>query len=330
MIVLSGDIGGTKTRLALFETDGRKLRTLFEKSFPSSKYASLDDLARSFLEQADGACQHACFGVAGPVQHGRCRTTNLPWEIDAAAMQRSLGLAQVRLLNDLEATAWGIPALGPADLYPLQAGNPGAQGNAAVIAAGTGLGEAGMYWDGERHHPFASEGGHTDFSPSNDLEIALLRYLRRSFGHVSWERVVCGPGLVNLYRFLCEHGHTAPPPWLQEEMESGDAPAAISRAALAEQDPLCSRALDLFVYLYGVEAGNQALKVMATAGVYLGGGIAPKILERLKSPGFLQGFTAKGRMSELLRQMPVQVILNDRAALYGPALYLAGTLLQTG
>ena len=325
MIVLSGDIGGTKTRLALFESDGRKLQTLVENSFPSSDHASLDEIVSIFLHDTDAACEGACFGVAGPVQDGRCRTTNLPWEIDATAMQRKLGLREVRLLNDLEANAWGIPALGPEDLYLLQPGAAEARGNAAVIAAGTGLGEAGMYWDGQRHHPFASEGGHADFSPGSDLEIALLRYLRRSFEHVSWERVVCGPGLVNLYRFLCEHSHTDPPVWMQQELEKGDAAAAISRAALAGRDRVCSEALDLFVYLYGVEAGNQALKIMATGGVYLGGGIAPKILERLKGPRFLQGFTGKGRMSPLLRQMPVQVILNERTALYGPALYIAGT-----
>ena len=325
MIVLSGDIGGTKARLALFETDGKRLETLVERSFPSGEYGSLDDIVRSFLADNNAACARACFGVAGPVQHGRCLTTNLPWEIDAAALRKDLGVGEVELLNDLEANAWGIPALGPQDFYVLQQGAPGARGNAAVIAAGTGLGEAGMYWDGERHHPFASEGGHTDFSPGSELEIALLRYLRRSFEHVSWERVVCGPGLVNLYRFLCEHGQSNPSAWLQQELEREDPAAVIGRAALAQRDPLCSEALDLFVYLYGVEAGNQALKIMARGGVYLGGGIAPKILERLKGPRFLEGFTAKGRMSPLLRQMPVRVILNDRTALYGPALYIAGT-----
>jgi glucokinase len=325
MIVLSGDIGGTKTRLALFETDGRELQTLVEKSFPSGSYTSLDAIVRAFLQVTGASCPRACFGVAGPVQEGRCHTTNLPWEIDAAAMQRDLGFAEVRLLNDLEANAWGIPALEPKDFCLLQPGRAGARGNAAVIAAGTGLGEAGMYWDGKRHHPFASEGGHTDFSPGNDLEIALLQHLRRSFEHVSWERVVSGPGLVNLHGFLCEHSASDPPAWLQRELQAGDPAAAISRAALGERDPLCSQALDLFVYLYGVEAGNQALKVMATGGVYLGGGIAPKILERLKGPRFLEGFTAKGRMAPLLRQMAVRVILNDRTALYGPALFIAGT-----
>jgi glucokinase len=320
MQVLAGDIGGTKTRLAIFETDGSALETLREETFPSRAYDGLEQIAAEFLERGT-ACDLACFGVAGPVRAGRCRTTNLPWEIDADLLRQALGMRQVSLLNDLEANAWGIAGLGADDFASLNPGAPDASGNGAIIAAGTGLGQAGLFWDGERHHPFATEGGHADFAPGNELEQALLTFLQRDHEHVSWERVVSGPGLVNLHRFLREHLRRPVPAWLSDEMAHGDPAAAISRAALAGDDPLCAQALDLFVHFYGVEAGNQALKLMASGGVYIGGGIAPKILPRLQGAGFMLGFTAKGRMRELLEAMPVRVILNDRTALFGPALY---------
>ncbi|HSM97459.1 MAG TPA: glucokinase, partial [Gallionella sp.] len=221
-----------------------------------------------------------------------------------------------------------LPALNKDDLLTLHAGAPddggiGTGGNAAVIAAGTGLGEAGLFWDGQRYRPFATEGGHASFSPGNDLEIALLRHLQQRHGHVSWERVVSGPGLVGLHEFLCLHRGVALPGWLRQEMEQGDAAAGIAAAALSERDGLCVEALDWFVRLYGAEAGNLALKVMSRGGVYLGGGIAPKILPVLQSGRFLEGFFSKGRMRPLLEAMTVRVILNDRAALYGPALHAA-------
>ncbi len=320
MQVLAGDIGGTKTRLAIFETDGSALETLREETFSSRAYDGLEQIAGEFTERG-AECDLACFGVAGPVRAGRCRTTNLPWEIDAELLRQALGMRQVSLLNDLEANAWGIAGLGPEDFASLNPGASDASGNGAIIAAGTGLGQAGLYWDGERHHPFATEGGHTDFAPGNELEQALLTFLQRDYEHVSWERVVSGPGLVNLHRFLREQLRRPVPAWLSDEMSHGDPAAAISRAALAGDDPLCTQALDLFVHFYGVEAGNQALKLMARGGVYIGGGIAPKILPRLQGAGFMLGFTAKGRMRELLEAMPVRVILNDRTALFGPALY---------
>jgi glucokinase len=323
--VLAGDIGGTKTRLAVFDVDDARLQTRFESTYPSRQYDSLDAIVRDFLERSAVDCRRACFGIAGPVQQGRVATTNLPWVIDARAMAESFRFDTVSLLNDLQANAWGIDALGEDDFCLLSAGHAEAGGNASIIAAGTGLGEAGLYWDGCRHWPFASEGGHSNFSPHSDLEIALLRYLRERFGHASWERVVSGPGLVNLHEFLRHHRGVRVPDWLSDELTSGDAAAVISAAALAERDPLCVEALDLFVCLYGVEAGNHALKIMATAGVYIGGGIAPKIVAKLKGPLFMEGFLAKGRMRHLMEGMPVRVILNDRTALYGPALYLAAT-----
>ncbi|MGB5728409.1 MAG: glucokinase [Thiogranum sp.] len=328
MRVLAGDIGGTKTRLAVFDVEGTRLDTLREASYPSGEYASLDAIVRDFLDRADADCRQACFGIAGPVQQGRVETTNLPWVIEAQAMAAGFGFDTVSLMNDLQANAWGIEALDDDDCCLLSVGRPDVAGNASIIAAGTGLGEAGLYWDGQRHWPFASEGGHADFSPHSDLEIALLEYLRKRFGHASWERVVSGPGLVNLHDFLCAHRGVAVPAWLHDEMAAGDAAAAISRAALDERDAVCADALDLFVHLYGVEAGNHALKIMATGGIYIGGGIAPRILDKIKGPLFMQGLLSKGRMRPLLEGMPVRVILNDRTALYGPALYLAAMTAQ--
>ena len=330
MRVLAGDVGGTKTRLAVFEVEGIRLETLLERSYPSGEYGSLDAIVRDFLDRAGADCRQACFGIAGPVQQGRVETTNLPWVIEAQAMAAGFGFDTVSLMNDLQANAWGIDALADDDFCLLSAGHADAVGNASVIAAGTGLGEAGLYWDGRRHWPFASEGGHADFSPHGDLEIALLEYLRERFGHASWERVVSGPGLVNLHDFLRVHRGVAVPSWLSDEMVAGDAAAAISSAALDERDAICAEALELFVHLYGVEAGNHALKIMATGGIYIGGGIAPRILDKLKGPLFMQGLLSKGRMRPLLEGMPVRVILNDRTALYGPALYLAAMTAQAG
>lgn len=322
--VLSGDIGGTKTRLAVITVDGTQLRTERERGYASRDYAVFDELLGDFLQGSD-IPGRAAFGIAGPVQGRVVQTTNLPWRIDADALQKRFGFGLCTLLNDLEATASGLPALGAEDLLTLHAGAPHASGNAAVIAAGTGLGEAGLFWDGQQYHPFATEGGHTSFSPGNDLEVALLRYLQQRYEHVSWERIVSGPGLVSLHEFLCHHRRAPLPDWLQHEMQQGDAAAAIANAALSERDELCAEALDWFVRLYGAEAGNLALKVMSRGGLYLGGGIAPKILPHLQNGAFLNAFFNKGRMRPLLEAMPVKVILNDRAALYGPALHVSKT-----
>ena len=322
-VVLAGDIGGTKTRLAVFEVAGTALKTVAEVVYPSGDYPSFTEIVQKFLSSHTCGCDGACFGVAGPVRQGICETTNLPWRLVAADLGRSLGIARVALLNDLEANAWGLRALDAGDLLELAAGEGICSGNAAIIAAGTGLGEAGMYWDGTEHRPFATEGGHADFSPGNDLETALLRYLSKRYTHVSWERVVSGPGLVNIHAFLREYRKKETPSWLVESIQGGDPAAAISEAALDDRDELCVEALDLIVHLYGVEAGNLALKMMAAGGVYVGGGIAPKIIDKLQGDGFMQGFIAKGRMRPLLEAMPVRVILNHRTALYGSAVYAA-------
>jgi glucokinase len=322
--VLSGDIGGTKTRLAVIAVDGTQLHTEREQTYASPDYAAFEELLGEFLHGSD-IPDRAAFGIAGPVQGRVAQTTNLPWRIDADALQTRFGFEHCILLNDLEATATGLAALGKEDLLTLHAGAPKAIGNAAIIAAGTGLGEAGLFWDGQRYHPFATEGGHTSFSPCDDLEIALLRYLQQHHEHVSWERIISGPGLVSLHEFLSQHRRAPLPDWLQHEIQQGDAAAAIANAALNERDDLCVEALDWFVRLYGAETGNLALKVMSRGGLYLGGGIAPKILPCLQSGSFLDAFFSKGRMRPLLEAMPVSVILNDRAALYGPALHVAKT-----
>jgi glucokinase len=305
-MLLAGDVGGTNTRLGWFVIErGRPVARMVDK-YPSRDHA--------------GLVEGAAFGVAGPVRAGRVETSNLPWVVVAADLARALGLPAVELLNDLEANTHGIAALGPDDVHTLAPGGAHAVGNIAVIAAGTGLGEAGAYWDGRCHHPFACEGGHGDFAPADALEDALLAHLRTRIGpHVSWERVVSGPGLVNLYEFLRDTGRGAEEPGLRAALSRDDPAAVIAHAALADESPLCVAALERFAALYGAEAGNLALKVMATGGVYLGGGIAPQILPFLETRGFLPAFRAKGRMRSLLEAMPVRVILNDATALLGAA-----------
>jgi len=317
--VVAGDIGGTKTRLAIIEVAGTQVRVEREAAYPSKQFATFEGMLDDFLvgKEAPGS---AAFGIAGPVRGRAVRTTNLPWFIEADVLQQRFGFRVCTLLNDLEATAYGLPALGPADLSTLQQGEPGASGNTAIIAAGTGLGEAGLYWDGQQHHPYATEGGHASFSPQTELEFALLRHLQLRYGHVSWERVVSGMGLADLHDFLRLYRKAAVPQWLIEEMQAGDAAAAVSRAALAGSDDICIETLDCFVQLYGAEAGNLALKTMSRGGVYVGGGIAPKILPLLQRDIFTQAFLNKGRMRPVLEAMPVHVILHDRVALYGPAL----------
>ncbi|HEY6008906.1 MAG TPA: glucokinase [Geobacteraceae bacterium] len=317
MLVLAGDIGGTSTRLAYFDTAGGKLALLVEERFPSREAGSLEEIVGRFAGEHGLAAERACFGIAGPVREGRVRTPNLPWSVDAAQLSNSLGIPDVLLINDLEANAFGIDLLGPEDFAVLNQGVADPTGTIAVVSAGTGLGEAVAYWDGTTHRPLPGEGGHADFAPRNELEADLLLYLRAAHGRVSIERVVSGPGLLNIYRFLRDARHESETPAVAEEMRRGDPAAAITRAALAGECSLCGQVLDLFVSLYGAEAGNVALRSLATGGVYLGGGIAPKIIERLKGPGFILAFTAKGRLSPLLETIPGRVILNDRTALLG-------------
>lgn len=319
-LLLAGDIGGTSTRLGLFEVVGGKVRAVVRERYESREQPGLDAIVRAFRQAHGQAIVGACFGVAGPVIGGHVATPNLAWDVDASVIARTLDQPQVGLINDLEANAHGIFTLEEKDLAVLNAGTAGATGNIAVISAGTGLGEAGMYWDGAQHHPFAGEGGHCDYAPHANLELDLLRYLQSKFGaHVSWERVVSGPGLANIYAFLRDTGRGTEPDWLAAAIRTGDGPAVISRAALEGKSELCVKALDVFVAAYGDEASNLALKLMASGGVYLGGGIAPRIVDKLKGPAFMEAFTAKGRLRPLLATIPVRVIMNDDTALLGAA-----------
>lgn len=318
-MILAGDIGGTSSRLAFFEIQSGRLCLVAERTYPSRKYPGLLEIAGAFAAEQEHKIDAACFGIAGPVRNGCVITPNLAWMVDSRSLARGLGLPAVTLINDLEANAHGIAALEPADFVTLNPGAPDAQGNAAVISVGTGLGEAGLYWDGRSHHPFACEGGHADFAPRTELETQLLRYLLARFEHISYERVLSGPGLHTVYLFLRDTGCGKEPDSLAQELLAADPSAVISQAGLEGRYELCVQALELFVSFYGAEAGNLALKTMATGGVFIGGGIAPKIIQKLQGPTFMAAFTAKGRMKPLLEAMPVRVILKETTALLGAA-----------
>jgi glucokinase len=320
-MILAGDIGGTNARLAYFQAQNGHLTVAAEGVFPSREHRGLDEIVAKFVEVQGERPDMACFGVAGPVRNARVETSNLPWTVEASRLASELQLPSTLLINDLEANAWGIASLQEKDLVALNRVKGKPVGNQAAISAGTGLGEAGLYWDGKGYDIFASEGGHTDFAPRTELEIELFRYLAARFGHVSYERIVSGPGLVNVYRFLRDTQRGEEPNWLTEELAHGDAAAAISRNAMNGKSRLAEHALDLWVSIYGAEAGNLALKLMATGGVYLGGGIAPKLISKLAGPLFMQAFVSKGRMQALLESIPVSVITNDKIALFGAARY---------
>lgn len=314
---LAGDIGGTKTHLALFHVDGKGPRLIQEQIFPSRNYSGLEAILKEWMRGKTHSVRVACFGVAGPVVQGRTKTTNLPWIVDAERIRRRFKMNSVILLNDLEATAYGALDLAKGDLRVLNPGQPDLPGNRAVIAAGTGLGEATLYWNGSDYLASASEGGHTDFAPRNPLEIRLLKYLLKRFGRVSYERVLSGSGLLNVYQFLKDTRLEKEPSWLAGRLEHDDPAAVMTEVALAGTVPLCAKALDLFVSLYGAEAGNLALKALATGGIYVGGGIAPKILDKLRNGAFMKAFTDKGRYASLMSRIPVWVILREDTALLG-------------
>ncbi|HEX5230155.1 MAG TPA: glucokinase [Bryobacteraceae bacterium] len=317
-MILAGDIGGTNTRLAFFEGTPDRLTAEHIQIFPSAQFSGPTEIVRRFLASTNVSLDAACFGLPGAVVNGRVETTNLPWVVDSNHMAADLGIQRIKLVNDLLANAHGIALLEESDLVVLNPGMPGSEGNRALISAGTGLGEAGLYADDRGYyHPFASEGGHSDFAPRNDLEMDLLRYLMGRFEHVSYERVLSGPGLHNVYLFLRDTGRGTEPPWLSEQIAQGDPSAAISKSALEGTSEICVQALDIFVALYGAEAGNLALKVLATGGMYVGGGIAPKIIRKLSSTTFMKAFSAKGRKGSLLKDIPVRVITNDKTALLG-------------
>lgn len=321
-MILAGDIGGTKTNLAFMEADlnhPRQLNSVVEASYPSREHADLEEVVLDFLARHDLRASAACFGVAGPVERGRCHAVNLPWVVDERQLAVRLRIERVHVINDLEATAYALPVLGSEELVELYPGATDAVGNRAVIAAGTGLGQAGMYWDGRRHRPFACEGGHSDFSPRTELECRLLAFLADRFGYVDCERAISGPGVRNLFDFLVSSGELQPNPTVLERFETEDPSAVIGGAALDGSCPACVATLELFVELYGAEAGNLALKLMATGGIYVGGGIAPKIRPLLTDGRFIAAFLAKGRLRPVLEKIPVRLILTNRAAVIGAA-----------
>jgi glucokinase len=324
-MILAGDIGGTSTRLALCEQNGKNFCVVSEEKFSSAKFSGLDAIIGKFLSGKSHKIERACFGVPGPITGETIKLANLPWTVDAKNVKSLLGLQKIGLINDLEANAYGLSEFEEKDFVVLNKGEKNPFGNAAIISAGTGLGEAGLHYEEELNgklRPFASEGGHADYAPRNDLEIALLRFLIAKFGRVSVERVVSGQGLVNIYEFLRDTRRAEEPAWLRAEIiEKGDAAATISKNGIDGKSAICELALDLFASAYGAAAGNLALKMLATGGVFLGGGIAPKILSKLQSPVFLESFIAKGRMCGLLEKIPVRVVLNDKAALLGAAHY---------
>jgi glucokinase len=320
--ILAGDIGGTKTTLGLFKAEPGPRMPVAEATFPSASYPGLEAIAREFLTQVDADVALACFGVAGPVTGDNARITNLPWAVDGKVLCGALGLTSVRLMNDLEAVANAVPILEPADLYTLNEKQPAAGGSIGVLAPGTGLGEAFLVWDGTNYRAYPSEGGHCSFAPRNPLEVELLRFLLERFEHVSYERVCSGRGLPNLYAFFREKERMAELPSVAEQLAAGvDPTPVIVRAAMDPEKPcsLCKRALETFVSILGAEAGNLALKMLATGGIYLGGGIPPRILPELKAGGFMQTYRHKGRFGAMVAQIPVYVILNAKAALLGAA-----------
>ncbi len=345
-MILAGDIGGTKTNLALFDWTTERVEPVRAQTFYSGDYANLEEVIEEFLTLSDApsveadatpaepapqpdetskphagltSVDAACFGVAGPVIDNRCQTTNLPWVVSGKELAGRFAIPHVRLLNDLEATAYGLLRLRPDETVVLNAGHPPkAKHCIGLIAAGTGLGEAVLVWTGAGYQPFASEGGHCDFAPNSDLEIDLLRHLRSQYLHVSYERLLSGPGIHAIYEFVRDTKKNEPT-WLAEKIRAGDAPAVIAEAGLAGQAEIAKQTLDIFAGVYGAEAGNLALKVMALDGIYIGGGIAPKLLPKIQDGTFMRAFTNKGRYKRLMSAIPVRVIMNQQTALLGAA-----------
>ncbi|MBI4963030.1 MAG: glucokinase [Desulfomonile tiedjei] len=317
--VLAGDVGGTKTNLGLFVPGAARPELVTMESFTSKAAVTLSDLIAAFIADKSEPIASACFGIPGPVIEGSSKTTNLPWKVSEQVIKDDFGWKKVRLINDLTATAHAVPLLRNDEIFELNPVAENAKGNMGIVAPGTGLGVALIVTVGKKLHPVPSEGGHADFAPTDGDQADLLKYLRNKFDHVSVERVISGPGLADIYSWLRDRGDYDEPDWLAERLKSEDPPMVISDAALDQKEPLCIKALEIFVSILGAYAGNLALTGMTTGGIYLGGGISPKILPKLKEGAFMKAFTAKGRFKELLSQMPVRVILNDKAALLGAA-----------
>jgi glucokinase len=325
MIILAGDIGATKTHLGLYRGSSTELTRIRDRIYITHERPSLEAVLTDFLKDSE-TVEVACLGVPGPVVDGLAHATNISWEIREQSISAALHGAPTRLVNDLEATAYGMLHLAPSELVELHQGEEHERANIAVIAAGTGLGEAGLVATRSGWEAVASEGGHCDFAPRGEEQVRLLRFLEREFGHASFERALSGPGLHNIYRFLLEDSPQPEPEWLRERIRAGDASAVVSEAALAGQDVRCIHALELFTEIYGAEAANLALKFLAFGGIYLGGGIAPKILPFLQRGDFVKAFLSKGRLNSTLQRIRVRVALNQEAALLGAA-HLAASMV---
>lgn len=327
-LVLAGDIGGTKTNLGLFFRGKRRPLPKVIEGYSSRRAANLENIIQRFLERHQVSIVSACFGIAGPVVNGRCKITNLPWDVSEDRIKRRFKWDHVRLINDLMAAALAIPLLHSNEVLALNKIKTRKGQNLALVAPGTGLGEALLVFQNGQYMPISSEGGHADFSPNSEAEIKLWRYLHKKFDHVSIERVLSGPGLLNIYSWLKDSGQYKEPLWLARKMKERDPARVITEAALNEKNPLCIAALNMFVSILGAVSGNLALTGTTTGGVYLGGGISPKILPVLKKGVFMKAFTDKGRFRNYLEKIPVKVILNDKAALLGAA-FRAFELEQT-
>ncbi len=336
-MILAGDVGGTKVDLALCNFQNGKLLTVQEHKYHAKDFPGLKEIVENFLVECGQTLGQpvdvlaACFGVPGPVRHGRLKLTNLPWVLDSAQLRVDLKIEHVFLINDLEANGYGINELAPDQILVLSKGDPGAVGNRGLIAAGTGLGEAILVWNGHRHLPMASEGGHGDFAARSEEEIGLLRYLQKIVGgRVSSERVISGLGLANVYAYCRDVKGLEEPPWLKDRMREEDPNAVIGELGESGASELCVETLDIFVSAYGAEAGNLALKILSVGGMYVGGGIAPKLLKKMQDGTFMRAFTDKGRLSDLLVQTPVRLILESRAALMGAAAYAEARAAEVG
>lgn len=316
--ILAADVGGTKTNIALYKADHDGLTVMRQKRYVSKDYPSLSAIIHDF--SMGQLPERISAAIAGPVVNGKSKLTNLPWVLDSAAMSGEMGVP-VRFINDLEATAYGLAGLGRDELATLAAGDAAARGNIAIIAPGTGLGEAGLFWDGVRYHPFATEGGHSDFAPRTAQDVDIFYALQQQFGHVSWERVVSGMGIKNIFGCLVEARKEQIPGWLSDRMRDEDPAAVISESALKHDDPLCAETMELFVRYLATEASSLVLKLMATGGLFLAGGIPPKILPLLQTGSWTKNFDNNGRMHELSERIPVHVVLNDKMALQGAAYF---------
>ena len=326
-MILAGDVGGTKVHLALYNFVGGELQRQREEKFPAADYACLDDVVNTFLAKGGepkDSIVASCFGCPGPVKDGRLKLTNLPWTLDSRDLQRTIGIEHIFLINDLEANGYGIPELGKDQIFTLHDGDPSGVGHRGLISAGTGLGECVLVWDAKlrRHTPLPSEGGHVDFSPRDEREIALLNYLHRTLnGRVSFERVVSGIGIRNVYAFLRDDQNMEEPDWLRERMRTEDPNAVIGTCAESESSEICRETMNVFAAAFGAKAGNLGLTLLAAGGIYLGGGIAPKVLKIMQNGRFKDAFLDKGRMRPILEAMPVRIILDDTCALLGAAAY---------